>query len=193
MANFEVKCYTRDKVLSDINKGKYEFIENAVDIILSHESSRKKAKKGFDEFLSDTYTAFSDSKNASGFVLFKDNNPISFVMFENVDFEDSDIVTTMVWTKKGFEGSGYARSLIRSALNYYANNTDCQKCYATINTENYKSLGVHDYFIRHGFGREYLEAGKIKCELDVQKFKNEDKFEILPTQNQEKEEATLSE
>ena len=191
MANFEVKCFSRDEVLSDINKGKYPFMKSAVEIIISHEKNRKNLRDGFDEFLSDTYTAFSDSKNASGFVLYKDNNPISFVMFENVDFEDSDIVTTMVWTKMGYEGSGYARSLIRSALNYYANNTPCQKCYATINTENYKSLGVHDYFVRHGYGREYLESGKIKCELDITKFKNEDKFELLPTQNQEKEEVPL--
>ena len=100
MASLEVKYFSRDEVLADINKGKYPFIESAVDIILSHEKNRKQAKNNFDEFLSDTYTAFADSKNASGFVLYKDKNPISFVMFENVDFEDSDLVTSMVWTKK---------------------------------------------------------------------------------------------
>lgn len=185
MANFKVKCFTREKFLEDLNVGQYPFVIYALDIIGSHEKNRINSKKPFEEFLSDTYTAFADSKNASAFVLFKDDTPISFVMFENVNFDDDALATTMIWTKKNYEGSGYARSLLNYALGHYANNTDCEKCYSTINDKNEMSLSMHNYFVRHGYAREFSQLGKIMCELDIKKFKDETEFKLLPTQNQE--------
>ena len=179
MASYKVECYTRDRFLNDMNKGNFDFINQALTIISSHEKDEKYTRSDFDKFLSDSYETFSDSKNACGFVLLRDEKPISFVLFENVDFEDNNIAVSMIWTKSGAEGQGYARSLLSYALSYYANNTDCESCRSIIDKNNESSIKIHSYFVNQNKGRLFKMNGKIVCELNVKSFENQKDFVLI--------------
>lgn len=180
MANYKVECINKDKFFEELNSNNIPFVKMAVDIINSHEENKQSDLKEIENrFLNDSYTAFADSKDACAFVLLRDEKPISFALFENVDFDGDVIDTSMVWTRDGAEGQGYGRSLIRYALSYYANNTNCKTCRAIINNKNEKSIRLHKYFENQYGAKIFLSGGKVICELDIDKFKDVKDFEIV--------------
>lgn len=191
MEDIKIEIYDKKRFSSDLNKGVKKCSDDCVDIICSYEKNNNDLKYKQDEFLNDCWNLFYDSENAYVFILYKDEKPISFNMFSNID--KNRLNMEMIWTRKDAENLGYGSKLLKYSLKNLARNNFAEVvCF--VEKGNDSSIGLHNkiknyadiktYIVEDEYNDKYghLRKNKEKKEQNM-RFEYHISLENIKTKN----------